>query len=271
MPTNHSAGPEAAQENLAHTSLSATPDARVVTIPSTVEFDDSAFRAKFLEKRRHPKSLNNLIDHPTLISLLGPLRGARVLEIGCGGGDFAAELIKGGAKSYVGIDVSRGMIEEAQRNMAGVAACRFEVTDVEVQPLSYEPFDKCVSGLAFHFLSDLPTVLCKINEALLPGGELVFSVRHPLRTSNPSGLQPDHSSWVVTDYFCEGVRAIVWHGHLIHLFHRTVSSISACLSNAGFLIETLKEVPAIASETLEDDKDHVAVPGFLFWKVVKRR
>ena len=51
----------------------------------------------------------------SLVELLAPQRGERILDLGCGTGHLTAQLAATGAKA-VGIDSSAAMIDEARRS-----------------------------------------------------------------------------------------------------------------------------------------------------------
>lgn len=62
-----------------------------------------------------------------------PVRGRRVLDIGCGPGHYGVSLAKQGAERVVGIDFSPSMIDIARRHAeaAGVAdRCEFQTLDI---------------------------------------------------------------------------------------------------------------------------------------------
>jgi ubiquinone/menaquinone biosynthesis C-methylase UbiE len=50
----------------------------------------------------------------SLVEMLGPKQGEKILDLGCGTGDLANEIAKMGAK-VVGMDVSPDMIEKARK------------------------------------------------------------------------------------------------------------------------------------------------------------
>jgi SAM-dependent methyltransferase len=228
-----------------------------------IDFDNSELRRKFLAKRQNPRSLNNQVDGPTLISMLGALESKDVLEIGCGVGDLAHDIAKCNIASYFGVDISGEMISTAKSRT--VSRCQFERMDIEQRQLPEAAFDAAVSALTFHFLDDLPTVLTKIRRSLRPGGLLAFSIRHPLRTCNPQGLGHDLRSWTVQAYFDEGPRDLVWHGHHVRIFHRSISSVVSSILKSGLRLSDVREISPEAQSILEEDSDHVAIPGFLYF------
>ena len=85
-----------------------------------------------------------------VLAALGPLHGKRLLDAGCGFGDFYAYLAARGVQpEYTGLDVTPPMIERCQERFAGSGAS-FVTGDV----LAYEPeadFDYVVASGIFGY------------------------------------------------------------------------------------------------------------------------
>src|SRR2546421_4941598 len=56
---------------------------------------------------------NAYYERPAVLSLLPPIQGKRVLDIGCGPGLYAAWFVEHGAQ-VVGLDISSQMVERAR-------------------------------------------------------------------------------------------------------------------------------------------------------------
>jgi len=92
----------------------------------------------------------------------------RVLDVGCGTGEFAGWLAHETSSNVVGLDLSERMVElTRQRDVDAV------VGDVQYLPFHNGAFD-CVTALwmLFH-VPDLNRALVEIARALRPGGSLV--------------------------------------------------------------------------------------------------
>ncbi|MBY5968231.1 class I SAM-dependent methyltransferase [Halomonas denitrificans] len=103
--------------------------------------------------------------------------GKRVLDVGCGNGDLAADMRRQGASEVVGVDISPAQIALARQRHGGLGTT-FRVEDA-YQPLALPeaPFDTLVSVFAFHFIQDpeqLARACRNLFEALKPGGLLVW-------------------------------------------------------------------------------------------------
>jgi cyclopropane-fatty-acyl-phospholipid synthase len=64
-----------------------------------------------------------------IAELLAPLRGTRILEIGCGWGALAERLTKSDAASVLGITLSRAQLEYARSRLAEAANADLRLTD----------------------------------------------------------------------------------------------------------------------------------------------
>lgn len=81
------------------------------------------------------------LERELILELVGDVSGCRILDIGCGGGEFAVELWKRGA-IVVGVDASAAMIDSAKaRAIQNNADVSFEVAMAEHLPFAPEQFD----------------------------------------------------------------------------------------------------------------------------------
>jgi SAM-dependent methyltransferase len=114
--------------------------------------------------------------------LLGPVRGRRVLEVGCGAASAARWLATAGAR-VVATDLSAGMLRHAE---AGAEASGVRVplvqSDALALPLRSGAFDiVCTAFGAVPFVADSAALMREVYRVLRPGGRWVFSVTHPMR------------------------------------------------------------------------------------------
>ncbi|BAU14452.1 methyltransferase type 11 [Leptolyngbya sp. NIES-3755] len=99
-----------------------------------------------------------------------PSSGQKVLEIGCGTGEFSRVLADRGWE-VCAIDLSSNMIEIARSQ--SLSNIDFQVADVLKWEFPIEQFDVIVSIATLHHVS-LELLLPKIKAALKPGGKLVI-------------------------------------------------------------------------------------------------
>ena len=104
-----------------------------------------------------------------LIDALGPVDGARVLDLGCGDGELAAAIASRGAV-VTGVDASASMIDAARAR--GIDA---RVGDGQALGALFGPeaFDAVFSNAALHWMPDAHAVLSGVRTVLRPGGRFV--------------------------------------------------------------------------------------------------
>ncbi|SIO59813.1 2-polyprenyl-6-hydroxyphenyl methylase / 3-demethylubiquinone-9 3-methyltransferase [Singulisphaera sp. GP187] len=97
---------------------------------------------------------------------LEPLRGRRVLDLGCGKGRFARPLAEAGAE-LVGIDLSAAMLADAR----GIARVRGSARRL---PFAADSFDAVIAVEVFEHLAAIDDVLREARRVLRPGGVLAI-------------------------------------------------------------------------------------------------
>ena len=102
----------------------------------------------------------------SVIDLLSPRAGERILDLGCGDGALTIELSKRGCR-VLGVDSSPAMVAAARRR--GVEA---QVIDGQRLRFNNE-FDAVFSNAALHWMSDPESVIKGVRRALKPGGRFV--------------------------------------------------------------------------------------------------
>ena len=176
-------------------------------------------------------------------ALLGPgadLAGARVLEVGCGGGQGARWAAARGATA-VGVDTSLGMLTSVGAAARGGPA--LVQADARALPLPDGWADAVFSAYgALPFVADVATVLAEVARVLAPGGRWVFSTSHPVRWGFPDvpgeeGLTATRSYFDRTPYAeRDGEGRLLYAEH-----HRTVGDWVRLLVGAGFVIDDVVE------------------------------
>ena len=64
-----------------------------------------------------PISLNEIVEKPTMLSLLPDLQGKKLLDLGCGTGGHLQLYLERDAASVVGTDLSAKMVEQAEQEL----------------------------------------------------------------------------------------------------------------------------------------------------------
>jgi SAM-dependent methyltransferase len=231
--------------------------------PSVGEQNYDGFTARYAATiQHHPIRL--YYEKPAALQLMGQVQGLRVLDAGCGGGDYTLWLLEQGAH-VTACDVMPDFVRLTQERTQG----RAQVYRADLgQPLTFAPstaFDLVVSFLTLHYLQDWAGVLGEFQRVLKPGGTLVFSCMHPM---NDAPTVP---------YFNTELYPVEWSNFgnpppVMHLYHRPLMAILNSLSAAGFVVTECLEphpLPNLAQALPQEYAYLSQQPTFLFLKAVK--
>lgn len=232
-------------------------------------YDDPDFYAGYARLRETGTGLNDVLEQPALRRLLPKtLSGLRILDLGCGFGDFARFARDQGAGSVLGIDVSDKMIDAACARTHD-DAINYQKTSIEdFDPADHTAFDLVVSSLALHYVADYQSAIGKIARTLSPGGSFVFSVEHPICTARAEQNWVRDGSgkplyWPVDQYRDEGPRDTNWFVQGVIKYHRTVETYVNGILDAGLILTGLLEPEPIENADEEKWGDHRRRPPFL--------
>lgn len=150
-----------------------------------------------------PASLNRYADWSqrraveSLLGRVGPLRGVRALDVGCGTGRWSRLLAARGA-DVLGVDRSRSMVAEARRRSPALDVREMSVTRLE---LEHDTFDLAVAVTVVQHLDPDAQALAvaEIARVVRPGGFVLavdragpptrFSAEHGTFPRTPSGWE----------------------------------------------------------------------------------
>jgi trans-aconitate methyltransferase len=104
----------------------------------------------------------------SLVEMLDPKQGEKILDLGCGTGDLTNEIAKLGAK-VVGMDVSPDMIEKARKKYPHLSF----LADNGESFRTEERYDAIFSNAALHWMKRAESVVQSMALALREGGRLV--------------------------------------------------------------------------------------------------
>jgi SAM-dependent methyltransferase len=226
-----------------------------MVMPQNV-YDDPEFYVGYERLRRTGTGLNAILEQPALWTLLpASLEGMRVLDLGCGFGDFARKARSLGARAVVGIDVSKRMLARATE-LTQDTGISYRRASVEHLDGDGEPFDLVVSSLVLHYVQDYPAAVARVARLLVPGGRFVFSVEHPICTARPEQQWVRDTGgqalfWPVDTYRPEGERRTRWFVEGVVKYHRTIETYVNELIRSGFTLRCLLEPEPVAGPGAE--------------------
>jgi len=109
--------------------------------------------------------------------------GQRVLDVGCGIGDptLQVAVLVGPHGRVLGIDLVEDMLATARERAValGLAHVEFRAGDVTTLPLSPHAYDVVLGRWSLNYVADVPGVLARLREALVPGGRIAVAAWAP--------------------------------------------------------------------------------------------
>ena len=216
---------------------------------------------------------------PNMLRFMGDVSGKRILDLGCGEGGYARELVKRGAQ-LVAVDCSEKAIEYA------AALSREEGLPVELHvrnsndlfDIESEQFDMVLCSMMLMDCEDFDGTLREAARVLKPGGRLFASVLHPCFDGNHEtgigrqGTGIDRQV-VVKNYFePREWEAPLWQGTINVVWrHRTLEEYVKAFLKAGFTIVDMNE-PRATEEQAQMSVPMAwlrKIPLYLYWELQK--
>ncbi len=198
--------------------------------------------------------------NPALFTLLGEVRGLRILDAGCGQGYLARLLAERGAR-VTGMETAEHgyafALEEERLAPLGVEYLQVDLT----RPFGFEgAFDAVVANMVFMDIPDYEAAMRHCVAALRPGGRFVFSLLHPC-FEEPSSAWPGQHYVAVREY----LEPHPFEQDYASGFHRPLSHYLNSVIGVGCQIEHLVE-PRLTPELAAGNpvyERNVHVPSYI--------
>jgi ubiquinone/menaquinone biosynthesis C-methylase UbiE len=217
--------------------------------------------AERYEKHAETAFWNAHYDRPAVLSLVGDVRGRRVLDAGCGPGIYAEELVARGA-DVTAVDASAGMVELTRRRLGDGADVRMHDLNAPVHWLADASIDTVVSALVWHYVDNRGGALREFHRVLRPGGHAVISCQHPT------------CDWLYHggSYFAVEPKTEYWSSLDVSFTSWRMPLTVVCdeFADAGFVIERLLEPQPTAASQQIDPHEYEKLtikPGFIVFRL----
>lgn len=162
----------------------------------------------------------------SLVDLLAPQAGERILDLGCGTGELTAIIAATGAEVQ-GMDQSPAMITAAR---ARFPELEFRVGDAGQFTLS-EPVDALFSNATLHWVLEVDAAIGAMYRAIRPGGRLVLEMG---AKENIATIQQQLQATLLKAGFTARAQASPW-------YFPSLGTYCQALERAGFRIQAAWE------------------------------
>lgn len=210
------------------------------------KYDEESFFEQYSMMARSLLGLAGAGEWHVFREMFPPLKGKRVLDLGCGYGWHCQYAAQQGACSVLGVDLSEKMLAQAREKNEWPEMVEYRRMAIEDMDFPADSFDVVISSLAFHYVEDFTAVCRCVRQCLTQGGSFVFSVEHPVFTAQGPqdwhrGADGSRLFWPVDDYYRPGRREAVFLGEKVQKYHHTLTEYVDTLLQGGFSLTALRE------------------------------
>lgn len=238
-------------------------DPDITSVPSIYDAIATDF-----ERHASGSVYNAYYDRPAVLSLLPPVQGQRVLDIGCGPGLYAAWLIEHGAQ-VVGFDISGEMVELARQRLGDRGT--FYQHDIS-QRLTFAAdasFDIAIAPLMIHYVTERVAALREVARVLTADGCLIMSTQHPFADWQQFGGSYFATELVQYKYKWRGASGTFQ----MPFWRFSLTTLCDEFCQAGFFIDRLFEPRPVPEAAEIDPKTYhelMEQPGFIAFRLRKQ-
>lgn len=223
------------------------------------KYNEKVFFEKYSKMERSIKGLKGAGEWHILKKMFPDFKGKTVLDIGCGFGWHCRYASEEGAKYILGIDISEKMIATAKKNNCN-DKIEYKCMAMEDMESINSKFDIVISSLAIHYIKDFNNICENIYNSIKNEGDFVFSVEHPIFTSNEIqdwyyNENKEIVHWPIDNYQSEGIRLTNFLGEDVIKYHRTVATYMNILIKNGFTITNVSE--PVPSKDMIDNNNYL--------------
>ena len=239
-------------------------------------YETEGFGALLKEVRQPDFSTFDVVERRVFQNL--DLTSKDVVQLGCNNGHELISVKKAGAARCVGVDVSEGMLSQAQRL---ADASRQEVEFVHSSLYDLDTFGGAfdivyVTIGVLGWLPDLPGFFDVVTDLLRPGGHLFLYDQHPvLGMFDPAQKLVIDSSYFRQEPFVEEVLPDYMDPSQTgratsYWFQHTLSDIISLCLDSGFILTHFEEHEHDLSGTYRAFQDFEFKPPLSFSLVAKK-
>jgi len=241
-------------------------------------YDDSAEFYHDTRTKINPKGwfYNEMLEMPATLSLLGNIKGKKILDYGCGTGIYAKILTKKQA-IVKGFDISEEMLKIAKQNNPKLD---LKLGSGYKIPFN-EKFDIIVAALVVHYMQDWNKMFKEMSRVLSKNGLVIFSTENPVYEANANLIVKGkkYKALGIRNYFNEKKGYNYWTNPYnqkkikVPFYHKTYETIIKTIIKNNFEIIDYKDCfPLKKAKKLfpEDYSKYSMMPMFMVFKLRKK-
>ncbi|MEM7178302.1 MAG: class I SAM-dependent methyltransferase [Pseudomonadota bacterium] len=233
------------------------------------EYDDFAGTYQHWSEADSPY---RIVEMHSFFDVLGPVGGQSVLDLACGEGRTARALVRAGAASVLGADLSPEMIRRAKEHAApctgkGASVLRYTVLDARDRTFQLDrPVDLVTAMYLFHYAEtqgQLQAMADLIARNLKPGGRFVtYTISPDFDFANPDPRMKEVCGF---DYsvLCGNHLSLNIGTDCVNIWQWSREVHQTCLTRAGLCEITWHGLrcPAVTAEIAGSIAFYVANPS----------
>ncbi len=188
--------------------------------------------------------------YPCFLKIMGSLKGNKILDLGCGNGEFTDYLASHGAK-VIGADKSQKWIDYCKDRYKGNKNLKFIQADgVNLKSLKSGKFDSIIMNMVLLNVeteSEIQKIFKECKRVLRPDGSLIFTDLNPIMVMTPKVAVREQKYSKNFSYFKNGSQFTA----VLHLpgdkkiefidKHWTLEFYTKCLEKAGLYLSLIVE------------------------------
>ena len=220
-----------------------------------------AMRSKMFKEKQNA-------EFPAMIDLIKEFKDKRLLDLGCGFGEYAKVYSEKGA-IVTALDNSEKEIEYAKK--LKIPNTKFLVQDISKKfPFENESFDIITSSLVFDHIEDLNILFKECNRVLKSKSIMVFSITNPVfyQEKQLAGkIKIFGKKLIFGDYFNRRKIIRKWGRKIdMETYHRPLEDYFSSFLENGFELLSFKEPQSKTKKITW----HCKNPTFLAFKIRKK-
>jgi ubiquinone/menaquinone biosynthesis C-methylase UbiE len=205
---------------------------------------------KFIQQYKKKPIAHTYITFPGIFKVLGNIKNKKILDLGCGAGDFSRLLVQKNAQ-VTAIDYSKAQIEICKHDNADLKNFKCMVADAtDLKQIKNNSYDFVIMSMVFISVPNkqkVARIFKEVSRVLKKSGQLVFTDLHPLGLMIEKTTTETNKPLPGFSYFKEGSKfsseVILTDYSKIKFvdYHYTLGTYTDLLKKAKLYIEKIVE------------------------------